>query len=268
METLLQLQLCAFNYNNLRSCQNCPTKLFSLTLSICKHSPQLDTPCRPCTPRSRRQIYVQKEPCVFAVRSRLRNVKSLQTLHQFWSGFELRCLLPPNASASPHREQPTREQAKINKKIEGRESELVFVYWLSEVGVWLMWCHGETFVFLCVWAEWGAAVVVGLKCSNSRRRVKEFQWAVGLNQQLPARRPWKIHRKIFLLFTRQNPTCVDRLLRQTRGLVPNSFFTCCIILLPKWTPPPGSCRCQSNGGGGVCLWDHMTHWIPTCVAVN
>lgn len=56
--------------------------------------------------------FMFKRSCVLAVRSWLRNVKSLQTLHQFWSGFELRCLLPSNASALPYQEQPTREQAK------------------------------------------------------------------------------------------------------------------------------------------------------------
>lgn len=121
---------------------------FSLTLSICKHSRQLDTRCRPCTPHSRRQIYVQKEPCVFTVRSRLRNVKSLQTLHQFWSGFELRCLLPPNASVSPHQKQPTRVHVKKRGR---RVSSFLFfdspkwrVVVVADLNCWNSWSKSSS----------------------------------------------------------------------------------------------------------------------------
>lgn len=203
---------------------------FSLTLSICKHSRQLDTRCRPCTPHSRRQIYVQKEPCVFAVRSRLRNVKSLQTLHQFWSGFELRCLLPPNASVSPHQKQSTRVHVK------------------KRVREWARFC------FLTLQNdEWWLLQAETVGTHGQRAPVDSWSH--------PAAEKAVVKYSSML----QDPTCVDRL--ATRALVPNSFFTCYVILLPKWTH--SFCRCQSNGGGGgACLWDHMTCWIPTCVAVN
>lgn len=38
--------------------------------------------------------------------SQLQNIESLQTLHEFWSGFEPCCLLPLNAAVSPREEQP------------------------------------------------------------------------------------------------------------------------------------------------------------------
>lgn len=195
---------------------------FSLTLSICKQSPGPDTRCHPCTTRSRRQIYVQKDLCLLVVRSWLRNVKIAPNftavLIWLWTA-----LFTP--SECLRNALPGKAKERASEK--GRESELVFVYWFLKLEY--DWCDvmGNFYFFAC-FANQRVAVVAGLSRSNSPQRVKEFQWAVGLTQQLPARRPRKMCRQIYLRVTLPNPTCMDRL-----TLVPNSCFTCSVILLPK-----------------------------------
>lgn len=75
-----------------------------LTLSICKHCPQF------CTQSRLKLDTAEADLCskeaVVSLGSQLQNIESLQTLHEFWSGFEPRCLLPLNAAVSPREEQP------------------------------------------------------------------------------------------------------------------------------------------------------------------
>lgn len=230
---------------------------FSLTLSICKHSPQLDTfaGCALHTVEGR-FMFKRSRVC-----SSLDHGCGTSNRSKLYTSFDLALNYAVYSLWTP-RHRLTRNSRRESKRKKRERAWACFC--LLTLRSWNMIdvMSRETLYFLRVSAEWWVAVVAGLNCSNSRQRVKEFQWAVGLAQQPTPRRPRKILRKIFFRVIRQNPICVDRLLLQTQALVRNSFFTCCVTLLPV------ACRCQSNGGGGVCLWDLMTRWIPTCVAIN